>query len=1185
MPRLHGRTTGMRRADGFKAAKMTPDAAARMLPAMPRRTLLSLLGLAASALAAQATGLPCQPCGGLRLAAPPVLLAPATAGATAALPTAPAAGAATPAAPTGGSGGLLGLLRSQHLEPGSPLFIAWEVPLPAIAGPAPAAPQPSTAPGPGHPARPAGGAAAGSAGAGAASGPSAAGAAANPSTPSSPELAAMGAAARAVAAAGATPWLSLVFHTPAPLARNLAQLQGELSAAAEVAAAAARGTWFQVVWQPAALAPGGGTGGATAAGGQAFNAAEYAFLLKRAAVAVGGAQANIHVATMPLPADPAAIAAFYGAEVAAYVDLVALAAGGPAMQARPATPTSPGGAANPAAPAGASPADALLAAAVQKVHELDPGRPLALDALPYPAAPAGAVLAEAARQATAGFDLTFFRAPGAPGGAGVDAAPGAPSAAAPAITAATLNPLALLAREFAGDLSYDPGSTPTGAAAAWVFVRGKDLSLRVIAAMPGAPAGSSPEAAPGPPGGETAGAPGSAPTPAPPTALLHFPDPGLRRPTRFPFAAGSVAPPTGTLTSAPHAGLDVLVPDPGPVFVLGIERLTAAERQGVAEKINVASQRELPVEEILKRLQLFEEAQHRRLEDYTAINATHLRFQPNAGVASIEASLTGPFFWSREGGADWAWESLYINGVRWRGKTLPEIPLIQPEKAAALPLEILFTREYRYHLRGSEKIGGREAWVVDFAPAGTGAGRRRLYQGTVWIDREIYARLRTRGVQVELQGEVTSNEETLEYSPIDEQGRPAPWSPESFVLPLHLVAQQILSVLDEPLLVERETFLTKVQVNPPDFAAREKTVEDSDVTMVRDTDQGLRYLVKKGPGPRVVKEGFAPSKLFAVAGLFVDDSLSYPLPLAGLNYFTFDFKNSGKQINVFFGGALLVASAAQPRLFDSRFDAGSDVFAIAVPFTDDVYQKGKELVNQEMRIRPATFDLKLGHPLGDFTRIGLEYDLLDSVYSRNSNTDRQFVLPSDNLLQSVGGNLSFARAGYTLAGHYSYSMRSSWHAWGLPGNPDFSPDDRDFTRYNVTASKNWYLPFFQKIGVEVDYLAGDHLDRFSKYEFGFFGGTRIQGYRSNAVRASSGYLSHLSYGFDFGDVFRLDALVDGALATDRETGLHDTLLAGTGIAGTVMGPWQTLVMIDAGVPVAGPDHGFVLYLVFLKLFG
>jgi hypothetical protein len=1130
-----------------------------MLPAMSRRLVLSLLGLAlpiCSARSAQAAGLPCQPCAGIRLAAPLVVPPPAAPPAPAAPAASPAAGgaaetaadavagAATPgtaAAP--GPSRVLGLLRAERLPPGSPLFIAWEVPLATVAAPAAAGAGPSakpSTPAPPAPIQPSQQA------------PPTPGPPAQAASAAADDLAAAGAAARAVAAAGGTPWLSLVFGTPAPLARNLAQLQAELSAAAEVAAAAPRGTWFQIVWRPAPAATGAGASGAIgtsagagagapAAGGHpAFAAADYAFLFKRAAVAVSGAQANVHVATAPLPADPEMIAAFYGAEVAAYVDLVALRA---------------------------DPEDASrLAAAAQKVRELDPGRPIALDALPYPLAPAGAALAEAARQAAAGFDLTLFRAPGGAGApaSGTLGAPGAPE-----ITAAVLNPLALLARELSGDLSYDPGSAPTGAAEAWAFVRGKDLALRVIAVLPAAPG---------------AGGAGDAETPAPAAPVLHFADPDLRRPTRFPFAVGAVAPPSGKITPPPHPGLDVQVPDPSPVIVLGIERLTAAERQGVAEKLTVASEREIPVEEILKRLQVFEEAQHRRLDDYTAINTTHLRFQPSSGAASVEATLTGPFFWSRVEGADWAWESLYLNGVRWRGKTLPEIPLIQPEKAAALPLEILFTREYRYRLRGTEKIAGRDAWVVDFAPAGPGAGGRRLYQGTVWIDRAVYARLRTRAVQLGLQGEVTSNEETLEYSPIDRQGQAAPWSADSYVLPLHLVAQEILSVLDAPLLVERETLITHVEVNPPDFAAREKSVQDTDVTMVRDTDQGLRYLVKKGSGPRVVKQGFAPSKLFALAGLFVDDSLSYPLPLGGVNYFTFDFKNSGKQVNVFFAGALLIASAAEPRLGGSRFDTGADLFAIAVPFTDDLYQQGKEVVDQELKIRPATFNLKLGHPLGEFAKLGIEYGLLDSVYSRNSNTARDFVLPSNNLLQSVAGNLSYTRGGYTLAGHYSYNMRSSWHLWGLPGNPDFSPADRDFTRWNLTATKNWYLPFFQKLGAEVNYFAGDHLDRFSKYEFGFFGGTRIHGYRSNAVRASQAVIGHLSYGFDFSDLFRIDTLFDAALATDKGTGLHDTLLAGTGVAGSLMGPWQTLVTLDVGLPVAGPDHGFVLYLVFLKLF-
>src|SRR6202521_4527326 len=484
---------------------MTPQAAPLMLPAMPRRLVLSLLGLALPICTAQAAGLPCQPCAGLRLATPLLLRTSAAPAASAVIeagaPGSPAAGAppATPAAP--GQPRWLGLLRAERLAPGSPLFIAWEVPLPAVAAPAAAGAGPSAKP----PAPQGQGPA-----------PSAPLPPSAPPAPTAPpasaeldDLAAAGAAARAVAAAGGTPWLSLVFRTPAPLTRNLAQLQAELTAAAEVATASPRGTWFQIVWRPAPAAGTGTAGGAGAAasGGQPFAAADYAFLLKRAAVAVGGAQSNVHVATAPLPADPAAIAAFYGAEVAAYVDLVAL----------------------DAAPADGS----RLADAAQKVHELDPGRPIALDALPYPTEPAGAALAEAARQAAAGFDLTLFRAPGAastPGAPG-NASPGQPGAAGPAAlaaagtpegTAAVLNPLALLAREFAGDLSYDPGSAPTGAAAAWAFVRGKDLALRVIAVLPSAPpaagaAGATvPGGAPAPsPAAETPPPPGSTPPPPP----------------------------------------------------------------------------------------------------------------------------------------------------------------------------------------------------------------------------------------------------------------------------------------------------------------------------------------------------------------------------------------------------------------------------------------------------------------------------------------------------------------------------------------------------------------------------------------------------------------------------------------------------------------------------------------------
>jgi hypothetical protein len=891
---------------------------------------------------------------------------------------------------------------------------------------------------------------------------------------------------------GATAWISLVFRTPPPLAQGAERLQAELRAAADAASKAPAGTWFQVVWRPE-------TGG--------FSPAEYAFLLKRAAVALTGAQGQGKVASEPLPADPEVLQALYGEEVAAYLEAVTL---------QPAPPEA-------------------LKAAIAAVQTLDPGRPVVLDARPVPADP-GEMLATAARDSTLGVDLTLFGSPG------LEAARLVP----------VLSPLFLLARELAGDLSWDPGSTPTGAEEAWTFVRGKDLGLRVIALAP--------------PGAQT--------------LSLSFSDPELRRPVRFPIGGQKVSPPSGQVAGG---ALVLQVPSPGRVAVLGLDRPTAAERKGVEEKVTVSGQREIPVEEILRRLQAFEDAQSRKLEHYSAVNTTALRFQPSTGVQAIEATLQGPFFFDPKTGADWAWETLYVNGVRWRGKTLPEIPLIQPEKAAALPLEIHFNKQYRYRLRGSDRVDGHDAWVVDFAPAGPGEAGK-LYQGSVWIDKQLYARLRTRAVQVGLEGEILSNEETLYYTPVDANGQPAPWSAESYVLPLRRVAQQILSVVNSATVVERETKLTEVRINSPEFAEARRKVDASDVTMVRDTAKGLRYLVKDEQGERVVKEGFKTSKLFGAAGVFYDDALDYPLPLAGVNYFSFDYKGTGQQVNLFYGGVLLIGNVAQPRLFGSRFDAGAQVFAIAVPTTDTFFRDGREIKGEDIRQLPANVSFKLGHPIGNFVKIAGEYEILYTHFKTADTTAKDFVLPSDNLTHSFSLTTSFARSGYRLAASGSYNVRSSWDFWGLPGNPDFSKDKKDFITWDAAAGKNWYLPRFQKVGLEFDYASGSDLDRFSKYQFGFFGGTRVHGYQSNSVRATEVWAGHATYGFEIGEAFRLDAIADAALATDRETGLDRELLAGVGVGGTFMGPWQTVVNLDVGTPVAGPDSGFTLYVVFLKLF-
>jgi len=318
--------------------------------------------------------------------------------------------------------------------------------------------------------------------------------------------------------------------------------------------------------------------------------------------------------------------------------------------------------------------------------------------------------------------------------------------------------------------------------------------------------------------------------------------------------------------------------------------------------------------------------------------------------------------------------------------------------------------------------------------------------------------------------------------------------------------------------------------------------------------------------------------------VFYDDALDFPLPLGGINYFNFDFRGTGKQVNLFFAGALLTLNAAEPRLFGSKFDLGADLFALAIPFTDNVFRDDKEIFAEEIEQRTGSFGLKLGRPLGNFVKLGLEYDVLFLNYGESDNTGEGFVLPSDNMTHSVELSGTFSRSGYGFSIHGGMSRRSEWDPWGFPGSPDFEEPQQEFARWGARASKNWYLPRFQKIGAEIDYVSGSDLDRFSKYQFGFFGSTRVHGYQSNRVRAEEAIATHLSYGFEIGEFLRLDAVGDMAWATDEASGLDNEMLAGVGLAGSFMGPWQTLVNLDVGVPVAGPDDGFVMYLVFLKLF-
>jgi hypothetical protein len=891
--------------------------------------------------------------------------------------------------------------------------------------------------------------------------------------------------AHRVAQTGATPWLAITFSAAAPLAEHGDALDAELSGLAALAAAVPANTHFQILWEPS---------------GGSWSPEDYAFLVKRAAVAVTGAR-PLRVITEPLPHSRPTLQALYDAGLAAYVDGVALEGA----------------------------ADDVLAASVAWMAELDPGRPVIVDCLPFPDAPAQSLLISA-RHAELGIAITFF--------------------AVKTGEEPDLAPLKVLARELSGDLAFDPYSTPSGVAAAWSFVRGDDLGLRVIA--------------------DTSQTPDS--------AEIVFADSSLEAPTRV----GLDGQPHPLYARGTRRGLAMTVDKPDPVTILRLDRRSFSEIGGFADEVTVAGQHEMPVAEILRRLQAFEDAQARRLHSYEAINQTHLRFRPGEAIQTIEASFEGPLFFRQGRGFDWQWQSMLINGVRWHGK-IPELPLIQPAKAAALPLEIHLTKEYQYRLKGTATVDGRDCWVVEFEPAAATPGRN-LYRGTVWVDREIFARVKSQALQEGLEGEVISNEETQYFRPVDENGQPAEWRTTSFILPTRIVGRELQSILNAAVQVEKETLLTEIRINREGFADRLEQAHASTSTMVRDTPQGLRYLERKPDGTREVQEGFDNDRLFGLAGTYYDESLDYPLPLLGLNYFSRDFRGRGQQLNIFFAGVFANANFAEPQLAGSAWDAGARFFGFFVPVDEVLYRDGHKVDSETVSHQPAQLSLFLGRPIGSYGKLELSYDLLYDSYGRADDTEELFVVPDDTLTHAFGAELTYTRGGYRLALEGTRFDRQDWAPWGPPDSIDYDPAHKDYLKWQLTLAKTWWLGGFTKLGARLEHLDGSDLDRFSKYGFSFFSSSRVSGYPSGLVTAAEVDGLHLTYGLSLADVLRVELRGDAVWATDELTALDRELLAGLSLNGTLIGPWQTIVNFDIGVPVEGPADGVVVSLVFLKLF-
>jgi hypothetical protein len=605
-----------------------------------------------------------------------------------------------------------------------------------------------------------------------------------------------------------------------------------------------------------------------------------------------------------------------------------------------------------------------------------------------------------------------------------------------------------------------------------------------------------------------------------------------------------------------------------------------AKKEGETKAaVDVGATRGLTADEIIARERAWDAGQREKTKSYIAAMDSSLRFRVASLPGSLDLTIRGPYFFERGKPPDWAWQEFYLNGVKWKGRTIPKLPILQPDKVTTLPLDIRLSEEYEYELAGETRIDERPAYRVDFRPSDT-VVNKPIYRGTAWIDRETFALLRRESIQLNLKGDTLSNVQTEYY-------REVPGAP-GVILPLEIRGQQVFSTAGRTTAIERKVTMSEVVINPPDLEARLKEAYASPSQMVRDTDDGLRYLEPDPakPDERQVSNKLTRKSLIGVGGIFYQRGQDFPFPLLGLQYFNFDMWGKNKQLSVFFFGTILFANYTDPAFLGTKFDLGADAFGVALAFNETEYRNGIEFKAGSVKHLPEYLSVNIGHPLGTYLKASLVVSAAYDNYRPTNDTSPAFVVPVDTFTFGAGLRLNWNQDGYNFTANGGYYSRAKWEPWGDPDISTYDPNQKNYWRYSFEATKGFYFKDFRKLLVKLAYLGGKDLDRWSQWDFGPFTTTQLTGFPSGSVVADEAVLSNISYGLNIENIVRFELEYDQALVTNKFAGYKNTYFSGIGITTSFNGPWDgTRIRADAGYPVVAHGvKGFTINAQILKVF-
>jgi len=592
--------------------------------------------------------------------------------------------------------------------------------------------------------------------------------------------------------------------------------------------------------------------------------------------------------------------------------------------------------------------------------------------------------------------------------------------------------------------------------------------------------------------------------------------------------------------------------------------------------VEVTGSRRLTAGEILARYQAQQRRQDAIVRTTVATGTTTLLFEVPDFAAPITVTAATTIF-RGPGGINIEERDIRVNGAAITGggaQSPPQLPLIEAERISTPPLAIALDEAYRYALDGEVRLkpapaaidkpdptaadAGSRCYVVSFEPRVPGRG---LARGRAWIDVGDFTLRRLETVQRDLRGAIVSSEEVDEFGRVDVAGA-AIW------LPVEARIFQSYEGAGFRTPIHRTITVQRYDVNSATFDAELAAALASDNVMMQDTPDGLRYLVRRGSGggSRSVATRGGHSIRSIIGGVLVDPNISRPLAFAGLSYVNLDLFGRGAQVNVFFGGVFGQASWTLPSIAGTRWQAHGSGFAIAAQYTDRVFRNGREQYAEELLQQPAYISAGVLRPLTPRVRATFDYSLDVTGLERTVNTPALFEVPLPIVNHGARLAIDADRGAWSLRGWWNPVVRHRWGAWGLPG--PFDPATRSYQRYGARLTRTLALRTSVSSRIEMSWMAGHDLDRFSRYGFDSFD-NQLHGYPTASIRYDRGAIVRSATAWSRRGV-RVDAFGDAAVVHDPGWASAARVYPGVGVGVESGGPFRTLLSVEWAYGIRAP---------------